>query len=121
MKEMEELPDEPRACPYCDEIITHRPYWNHIATKHPEEYENSRTTWKPLFDDYTLAGMDAQTSLMVMAELFNNPIDIIEPFLMIEIVKEKFEEGVPEEEALKQIAEIFGKSVAEVKKNVENK
>lgn len=117
---MDDIPDEARACPYCDEIITHRPYWNHIATKHPEEYENSRTTWKPLFDDYTLAGMDVQTSLMVMSELFNNSIEIIEGFLMIEILKEKFEEGIPEEDALKQIAENFGKTVADVKKAVEN-
>lgn len=104
-----------RACPYCGQTIDCRPYWNHVAKEHPEEYENSRATWFPLYKDYSSAGMDIGTILMVMTELFNTPAAEIESFLLRESFQELVDGGSGEQAALEGLAESFGKDVAVVK------
>lgn len=65
-----------RRCPYCGKLLK-RPYWAHVALEHPEEYNNSKDTWKQLFSDYRDAGMDDDISIKVVSELFNaDPIDV---------------------------------------------
>jgi len=65
-----------RTCPYCGEILK-KPYWVHVQTEHPDEYNNSKDTWKQLFQDYKDAGMDDDISIKVVSELFNaDPADI---------------------------------------------
>ncbi|MHA1715347.1 MAG: hypothetical protein ACTSXU_09210 [Promethearchaeota archaeon] len=115
-----EIPNELRKCPYCDEMIETRPYWNHIATKHPKEYENSRTTWYPLFKDYVLAGMSIDTILMVMPELFNSTPEEIENFLIHETYKDKISEGMDKEGALKEVEKLFNKPESVIKQIVKD-
>ncbi|MHA1699758.1 MAG: hypothetical protein ACTSWN_13015 [Promethearchaeota archaeon] len=115
-----EIPNELRKCSYCDEMIETRPYWNHIATKHPKEYENSRTTWYPLFKDYVLAGMSIDTILMVMPELFNSTPEEIENFLIHETYKDKISEGMDKEGALKEVEKLFNKPESVIKQIVKD-
>lgn len=112
------VPDELRKCPYCKQDIETRPFWNHIATVHPEEYENSKITWFPLFKDYKEAGMNIETILMVMPELFNAPAEEIEIFLIHESFTEMTGAGTTQEDAFESLAAEFGKDVAEIKKIV---
>ncbi|MHA1682317.1 MAG: hypothetical protein ACTSUE_15375 [Promethearchaeota archaeon] len=115
MPDPEEIPDNLRVCPYCKKEIKTRPYWNHIASDHPDEYENSRTAWYPLYKDYSIAGMDADTILMVMPELFNVSREEIESFLIVESVNEKISSGMSEGDAKKEVAEAFGKDDAHLR------
>nr|MDO8117119.1 hypothetical protein [Candidatus Sigynarchaeota archaeon] len=108
--------DEVRKCPYCGITIETRPYWGHIANAHPNEYENSRATWYPLFKDYTSAGMDAATVLMVMPELFNTPAEEIESFLIDQEFKDKTGQGMAESDVLSELATFFNKDVVGIKK-----
>ena len=100
-----------RECPYCGKTIDCRPYWNHVSSEHPEEYENSRTTWYPLYKDYASAGMDIGTILMVMAELFNSAAEQIESFLMLQSFEEANASGASKDEAFAHVAAAFGKDV----------
>ncbi|MHA2038091.1 MAG: hypothetical protein ACW98X_16770 [Promethearchaeota archaeon] len=70
---------ESRFCPYCGVALKH-PYWAHIQDKHPEKY-TQKETWIKLWQDYRGLGMDQQTSLMVIAELFNATQDEVKSFL----------------------------------------
>ncbi len=112
----DDFTDEVRKCPYCGITIDTRPYWAHIANEHPGEYENSRSTWYPLFKDYTSAGMDAATVLMVMPELFNTPAAEIESFLIDQEFKQKTGEGIAENDVLSDLATFFNKDVPAIKK-----
>ncbi|MBD3187006.1 hypothetical protein GF325_09280 [Candidatus Bathyarchaeota archaeon] len=109
-----DIPDSLRVCPYCKKEIQTRPYWSHVAKEHPEEYENSKTTWYPLFKDYILAGMDINTILTVMPELFNATREEIESFLIRESFKEKVSDGTVDTDAKKEIGKQFDKSIDEV-------
>jgi hypothetical protein len=76
--------EESRYCPYCGVKLTH-PYWQHVQKKHPDKYAQ-KETWIKLFQDYTAVGMDTETSLKVISELFNATEDEIESFLKNEKV-----------------------------------
>lgn len=71
--------EESRFCPYCGVELQH-PYWQHIQKEHPDKY-TQKETWIKLYQDYTGLGMDEQTSLMVISELFNATQDEIKSFL----------------------------------------
>lgn len=71
--------EESRFCPYCGVELEH-PYWAHIQAKHPDKY-TQKETWIKLWQDYTGLGMDEQTSLMVISELFNATQEEIKSFL----------------------------------------
>jgi hypothetical protein len=114
----ENVPEQMRTCPYCSKVIETRPYWSHIATEHPTEYENSQGTWLPLYKDYTSAGMDIETILMVMSELFNASTKDLESFLIHTLYKEKIAEGICEADAVAGVAQLLGKTPAEIKKRV---
>jgi hypothetical protein len=65
-----------RRCPYCGKLLK-RPYWAHVSLEHPEEYNNSKDTWKQLYADYRAAGMDEDICIKVVSELFNvEPDDV---------------------------------------------
>jgi hypothetical protein len=112
------VPDQKRTCPYCSIVIETRPYWSHIATEHPKEYENSQATWLPLYNDYTTAGMDLDTILMVMTELFNTPASDIEAFLFHALYKEKTAAGMSPANAKAAVAQATGKTLADVAKRI---
>jgi hypothetical protein len=71
--------EESRFCPYCGVKLTH-PYWQHVQKEHPDKYAQ-KETWIKLFQDYSSVGMDTETSLKVISELFNATEDEIESFL----------------------------------------
>ena len=71
--------EESRYCPYCGVKLTH-PYWQHVQKEHPDKYAQ-KETWIKLFQDYKSVGMDIETSLKVISELFNATEDEIESFL----------------------------------------
>jgi hypothetical protein len=71
--------EESRYCPYCGVKLKH-PYWQHVQKEHPDKYAQ-KETWIKLFQDYTSVGMDIETSLKVISELFNATEDEIESFL----------------------------------------
>ncbi len=71
--------DESRFCPYCGVELQH-PYWQHIQKKHPDKY-TQKETWIKLYKDYIGLGMDQNTSLMVISELFNATQEEIKSFL----------------------------------------
>lgn len=114
----EEILDESRPCPYCGQIIQTRPYWAHVANEHPDEYENSQSAWLPLYQDYTLAGMELKTILLVMSELFNMPQTDIESFLIHALYNEKIKNGMPANDAKVEIGTRFGKSAADLNKRL---
>jgi len=114
----ENLIDEDRTCPYCGIVIQTRPYWAHVSIEHPDEYENSQTAWLPLYQDYTLAGMELPTILLVMSELFNTPQADIESFLIHALYKEKTKNGMPATDAKAEIGAKFGKSAADLNKRL---
>ncbi|MFX1274621.1 MAG: hypothetical protein ACFFBP_09695 [Promethearchaeota archaeon] len=68
-----------RKCPYCGVLLKH-PYWAHVQSAHPEEYEKNET-WITLFKDYSGMGMDKAICFMVIAELFNSSPEKVESFL----------------------------------------
>lgn len=70
-----------RKCPYCGAPLTSLPYWKHIQEQHTKEYETDRGTWIQLYKDYASMGMDKSICLQVVADLFNQPLDIVEEFL----------------------------------------
>ncbi len=114
-KVVDEIPlEQKRSCPYCSIVIETRPYWSHIATEHPTEYENSQGTWLPLYKDYSSAGMEITTILMVMSELFNASSKDLESFLMHSLFKEKIAAGTSEADAVAAVAQALGKKPAEV-------
>ncbi|MEX2681404.1 MAG: hypothetical protein Q6373_007375 [Candidatus Sigynarchaeota archaeon] len=117
--EMEEaFLEQKRTCPYCSKVIETRPYWSHISSEHPAEYENSQGTWLPLYKDYIVAGMEISTILLVMSELFNQPIKDIEAFLVHSLYKEKIAAGTGEEAAIDEVAKALDKSPAAIRKLV---
>ncbi len=71
--------EESRFCPYCGAKLKH-PYWQHVQKKHPDKY-SQKETWVKLYQDYIGVGMDKETSLKVISELFNATEDEIESFL----------------------------------------
>jgi hypothetical protein len=71
--------EESRFCPYCGEKLKH-PYWQHVQKEHPNKYAQ-KETWVKLYQDYIGVGMDKETSLKVISELFNATEDEIESFL----------------------------------------
>jgi hypothetical protein len=76
--------EESRYCPYCGVKLTH-PYWQHVQKEHQDKYAQ-KETWIKLFQDYSAVGMDTETSLKVISELFNATEDEIESFLKNENV-----------------------------------
>nr|MDO8087266.1 hypothetical protein [Candidatus Sigynarchaeum springense] len=110
--------EQKRTCPYCSKAIETRPYWSHISSEHPSEYQDSQGTWLPLYKDYATAGMEISTILLVMSELFNQPIKDIESFLIHALYKEKVAAGTGEAEAVDDIAKALDKSPAAIKKLV---
>ena len=70
---------EGRTCPYCGAILYH-PYWQHVQSQHPSEYAKNET-WIQLYKDYTSMGMSQELSLMVISELFNQPINDVKEYL----------------------------------------
>jgi hypothetical protein len=72
-----------RVCPYCRKKLN-KPYWRHIQTEHPKEYESNTETWKQLFLDYTAMGMNEQISIKAICELFNKSEEEIRDFLKVE-------------------------------------
>jgi len=73
------MTDQARKCPYCGAMLRH-PYWEHVMTKHPEEYAKNET-WITLYKDYSSMGMDKSICYMVIAELFNSSPDKVESYL----------------------------------------
>ncbi|MFX1379500.1 MAG: hypothetical protein ACFFA4_10445 [Promethearchaeota archaeon] len=71
--------DESRYCPYCGVELEH-PYWAHIQAEHPDKY-TQKETWVKLWKDYRGLGMDEETSLLVISELFNATQEEIKSFL----------------------------------------
>jgi len=71
--------EESRFCPYCGVKLKH-PYWQHVQKKHLDKY-SQKETWVKLYQDYIGVGMDKETSLKVISELFNATEDEIESFL----------------------------------------
>lgn len=69
-----------RVCPYCKKKLT-KPYWRHIQTDHPHEYESSTDTWKQLYLDYTAMGMSDVISIRAICELFNKSEEEVRDFL----------------------------------------
>ena len=74
------MAQEARKCPYCG-IILKAPYWRHIETKHPKEYASDKNTWLQLFEDYTAMGMDKDSSITVIGQIFNREPTTIKVFL----------------------------------------
>ena len=74
------MAQEARNCPYCG-IVLKAPYWRHIESKHPEEYQSDKSTWLQLFQDYISMGMDKDKSIQIISEIFNRDTKIIEAFL----------------------------------------
>ena len=70
---------EGRKCPYCGQMLKH-PYWQHVQSQHPGEYAKNET-WIQLYKDYTSMGMSQEMSLMVISELFNQPINDVKEYL----------------------------------------
>ena len=70
---------EGRKCPYCGKLL-HHPYWQHVQSQHPAEYAKNET-WIQLYRDYVSMGMSQDMSLMVISELFNQPIDDVKEYL----------------------------------------
>jgi len=70
---------EGRKCPYCGKLLYH-PYWQHVQSQHPAEYAKNET-WIQLYRDYVSMGMSQDMSLMVISELFNQPIDDVKEYL----------------------------------------
>jgi len=70
---------ESRFCPYCGIPLLH-PYWQHIQKEHPDKY-SQKETWINLYQDYSSLGMDDNTSLMVISELFNATTEEVKSFL----------------------------------------
>ncbi len=66
-------------CPFCGKKID-KPYWSHVQTEHPAEYEKKQT-WIKLYKDYIGMGMDQEMSLQVIAELFNTSTKEVKSFL----------------------------------------
>ncbi|MBN2151466.1 MAG: hypothetical protein JW839_08475 [Candidatus Lokiarchaeota archaeon] len=114
----ESVLDQKRTCPYCSKVIETRPYWSHIATEHPAEYENSQGTWLPLYKDYATAGMEIATILMVMSELFNAKSEDIESFLMHSLYKEKVAAGTCDADAKAELAQLFGCAITDIEKRI---
>ncbi|MFW9828944.1 MAG: hypothetical protein ACFFEY_15245 [Candidatus Thorarchaeota archaeon] len=71
--------EESRFCPYCGVELEY-PYWQHIQKEHPDKY-TQKETWIKLYKDYIGLGMDQETSLKVISELFNATEEEIESFL----------------------------------------
>jgi hypothetical protein len=71
--------EEGRKCPYCGKLLQH-PYWQHVQSQHPAEYAKNET-WIQLYRDYVSMGMSQDMSLMVISELFNQPIDDVKEYL----------------------------------------
>ena len=71
--------EQGRTCPYCGKLL-HHPYWQHVQTEHPSEYQRNET-WIQLYKDYTSMGMSEEMSVMVISELFNQSTDDIKSFL----------------------------------------
>jgi uncharacterized C2H2 Zn-finger protein len=70
-----------RTCPYCGILLVKYPYWRHIEQEHNEQYNTDKNTWIQLFKDYSAMGMDPNTCVQVIAELFNQSSDFIMEFL----------------------------------------
>jgi hypothetical protein len=58
-----------------------KPYWAHVSLEHPEEYNNSKDTWKQLYSDYRAAGMEEGICIKVVSELFNVEADDVRKLL----------------------------------------
>ena len=69
-----------RKCPYCGMELD-KPYWRHIQTIHPKEFEGSMATWKQLFLDYTGMGMSSNISILAICELFNKSEEEVRDYL----------------------------------------
>ncbi len=69
-----------RKCPYCGKVLDH-PYWRHIESDHPTEYQSDKATWIQLYKDYIAMGMDKEISIKVISELFNQTDKDILDFL----------------------------------------
>ena len=80
MKNISNIAGEVRKCPYCG-IDLQAPYWRHIESKHPKEYQSDKSTWIQLFADYTAMGMDRKNSIGVIGQIFNREPKVIESFL----------------------------------------
>lgn len=74
------MAEEERKCPYCG-ISLRAPYWRHIESKHPKEYASDKNTWLQLFEDYTSMGMDKESSISVICQIFNREPGIVKNFL----------------------------------------
>lgn len=72
--------EEERKCPYCG-VKLRAPYWRHIESKHPEEYASDKNTWIQLFEDYTTMGMDKDSSITVICQIFNRDKNTVKNFL----------------------------------------
>lgn len=66
-------------CPFCGKKID-KPYWSHVQTEHPAEYEKKQT-WIKLYKDYIGMGMESTISLQVIAELYNTKSAEVSSFL----------------------------------------
>ncbi len=77
------MAEEERKCPYCG-ISLRAPFWRHVETKHPKEYASDKNTWLRLFDDYVSMGMDKETSVSVICQIFNRDPKTVREFLKSE-------------------------------------
>ena len=48
---------------------------------HPKEYATDKQTWIQLYKDYTGMGMNQNTTITVISEIFNKDEDTIKSFL----------------------------------------
>lgn len=69
-----------RKCPYCSKKLD-RPYWRHIMTEHPKQFEKDTNTWVQLYKDYREMGMTEEISITAICELFNRSEEEMREFL----------------------------------------
>lgn len=70
-----------RQCPYCNKTLKEKPYWRHIQSQHPHEFETDKKTWTQLFKDYKQMGMAAKISILAICELFNKSEEEVRAYL----------------------------------------
>jgi uncharacterized C2H2 Zn-finger protein len=70
-----------RLCPYCNKTLKEKPYWRHIQSQHPREFETDKKTWTQLFKDYSTMGMNSQISILAICELFNKSEEEVRAYL----------------------------------------
>lgn len=75
------MAEHERKCPYCGHITKNNTYWRHLESQHSNEYNSDQNSWLKLFEDYTSMGMDKESSISVICQLFNQETTTIKEYL----------------------------------------